>query len=54
MKSLLDKDFRYTPSAQTSADYLRERFKQIREEIERAAMEKDSKVKPIIKIKRTK
>lgn len=53
MKSILDKDFRYTPAAQTSVDYLRERFKAIREEIERAKRVKEANVKPLIKIKRT-
>lgn len=36
MKSILDRSFKYTPSAQTSAEYLRAKFRKIMREQEKA------------------
>jgi hypothetical protein len=47
MKSLLDKEFRYTPVAAQGADYLRMRFAQIRAQIEANKKEAAMKVQPI-------
>lgn len=50
-KSILDPDFKYTHSSKTSADYLRERFKYHREQIEKRKQEQEAKVKPIVRLK---
>jgi hypothetical protein len=44
MKHVYDKGFVYTPAAQTSVDYLKERFAQIRQEIEANRKEAEAKV----------
>jgi uncharacterized protein YdhG (YjbR/CyaY superfamily) len=52
MKHVYDKGFRYTPVAEQGVDYLRQRFAQIRAEIEankREAEEKVSTIKPKLK-----
>lgn len=51
MKSILDPDFRYVHSKDSTVERLRERFKQIREEKEKELQEKESKVKPLVRPK---
>jgi hypothetical protein len=51
MKHVYDRDFRYVPAAKTSADYLRQRFAEIRAEIEAKQKAQDAKVKPLIRVK---
>lgn len=50
MKSILSKDFKYTPAKDMSPDYLREKFKAIREQQERERLE--ANLNRVIKIKR--
>jgi hypothetical protein len=51
MKSLLDPTFRYTPAEKQGPDYLRERFKEIRERQEREKVEQ--RLTRVIKMKRS-
>jgi hypothetical protein len=51
MKSILSKDFKYTPAEKQGPDYLRERFKEIRERQEREKVEQ--RLNRVIKIKRS-
>jgi hypothetical protein len=51
VKSLLDKSFKYVPSKDMQPDYLREKFKQIRERQEREKVEQ--RLNRVIKIKRS-
>lgn len=47
MKSLLDKDFKYTPASKTSEpNYLREKFKAIREQQNPVSI-----IKPLVRAK---
>ena len=52
-KSILDPEFEYVHSSKSTADRLRERFKEIRGQIEADMKAKESKIKPLIKIKRS-
>ena len=52
MKSILDRNFIYVPSKDQTVDRLKERFQQIRDEIEankKEATEKVSAIKPRVK-----
>lgn len=53
MKSILDKSFVYVQAKDSTVDRLKERFQQIREEIEATRKEAEAKVKPMVKLKRT-
>lgn len=51
MKHVYDKGdvFKYTPASATDADYLREKFRQIRERQEKEKQEHEQKVKKIVR-----
>jgi hypothetical protein len=51
MKSILSKDFKYTPAEKQGPDYLREKFKLIREKQEREKVEQ--RLTRVIKMKRS-
>ena len=53
-KSILDPSFKYVPSSQSTADRLRERFKEIREELEAKQKEEEAKKHSIFSIGRKK
>lgn len=52
MKSILDQSFKYVQAKDSTVERLRERFAQIRAEIEANKQEAEIKVKPLLKLKR--
>lgn len=47
MKSILDRSFQYTPSGQTTTEYLRAKFKRIQKQLQANQIEAQAKVAPI-------
>ena len=52
MRSILDPKFKYVPSSQSTADRLRERFAEIRAELEAKQKEEEAKKHSIFSIGR--
>ena len=53
IRSILDPKFEYVQAKDSTVERLKERFAQIRAEIEANKAEAEAKVKPLVKLKRT-